>query len=201
MLESTPSCASGTLVAPLKRWASFSKTRVKLSAVGAGNCPTCGRSPFSSRLIAMNEPMYALKRSSGVDFLAGLVDSSAGSHSVAGSVTSTSGSLPSVAPGSSSGGAEKMPSSHPRMYLCGNVKNSAPISMRSTSRMALSTMPSSSGVSMEWPSGRSGSGSLQNTSMRGRPIGFGSTSQDQRAGVASASERVSVSTASGKWQT
>lgn len=37
------------------------------------------------------------------------------------------------------------------MYRCGKVKNSAPTSMRRTSRIALSTMPRSSSVSSECP--------------------------------------------------
>ena len=68
--------------------------------------------------------------------------------------------------------------------------------MRSTSRMALSTMPSTSGVSIECPSGLSRSGSNARTSIMGRPIGFGSASHDH-----SAPERSNVSTASTKCAT
>lgn len=137
MFDSTPSCASGTLVAPENRCASFSNTRVKLSAVGAANCPTVGTSPSSSLVMARNDPTYALNLAMGDGTL----------------------SPPSSSSPSSPSFTEKRSSLAPRMYRCGNVKNSAPTSMRSTSRMALSTMPRTSGVSIEWPSGRSGSGS------------------------------------------
>lgn len=143
MFDSTPSCASGTLVAPENRCASFSKTRVKLSAVGAANCPTVGTSPSSSLVMARNDPTYALNLAMG----------DGGATAPPSSPSSSSPSPPSPS------FTEKRLSLAPRMYRWGNVKNSAPTSMRSTSRMALSTMPRISGVSMEWPSGRSGSGS------------------------------------------
>ena len=60
--------------------------------------------------------------------------------------------------------------------------------------MALSTMPMTSGVISEWPSGRSRSGSLTMTSMSGRPIGFCSSMHAHRWSA----PRSRVSTASGK---